>query len=263
VALIERAADIDARNDDQGTPLHYACDMGHTEVAMALMERGADIDARDVDQETPLHSACYYVPTEVAMALMERGADIDARDKYQRTPLHSACSWGHTAVAMALMERGADIDARDDNQRTALHRACINGHTEVAMALIKRGADGRSVPSYWCSSLKHLFKQLWNFSPLMCALYENGVGLFRALLETYDESSDVSSADGWGVLHAGVYLGHRECVELYLQSERVSVAKRGMRAVVGEHASTALHIACARGDVTMVEAIVEQMSQPR
>jgi len=165
-------------------------------------------------------------------------------------------------VAMALMEREADIDARDNDQRTPLHYACDKGLAEVVKALIKRGSDYRSVHPL-DSSLKSLFEQLWNFSPLMCALYENGVGLFRALLETYDESSDVSSADGWGVLHAGVYLGHRECVELYLQSERVSVAKRGMRAVVGEHASTALHIACARGDVTMVEAIVEQMSQPR
>ena len=33
--------------------------------------------------------------------------------------------------------------------------------------------------------------------------------------------------------------------------------------VAGEHASTALHMACARGDVAMVEAIVEQMSQLR
>ena len=97
----------------------------------------------------------------------------------------------------------------------------------------------------------------------MCALFENDVSSFRALLEAYDESSDVSSADGWGVLHAGVYLGRRECVMLYLQSERVPIARRGTRAVAGEHVSIALHIACARGDVAMVEAIVLQMSQLR
>ena len=163
---------------------------------------------------------------------------------------------------MALMESGADIDARDNDQSTPLHWACEYGHTEVAMALIKRGADGRRVHSL-DSSLKSLFERLWNFSPLMCALYENDVGSFRALLDAYDESSDVSSADGWGVLHAGVYLGRRECVVLYLKNERVSVARRGMRAVAGEHASTALHMACVRGDMAMVEVIVEQMSQLR
>ena len=173
-----------------------------------------------------LHWACEYGHTEVAMALMERGADIDARDDDQRTPLHYACDKGLTKVAMALMERGADIDARDDDQRTPLHYACGEGLTEVAMALIKRGADGRSVHSL-DSSLKSLFERLWKFSPLMCALYDNDVSSFRALLDAYDESSDVSSADGWGVLHAGVYLGRRECVVLYLRSKRVSVARRG------------------------------------
>ena len=98
----------------------------------------------------------------------------------------------------------------------------------------------------------------------MCALYENDVSSFRALLDAYDESSDVSSADGWGVLHAGVYLGRREYVVLYLQSVQVSVARRGVRLGVDEHTSTALHIAaCARGDVTIVNAIVEQMLQLR
>ena len=147
------------------------------------------------------------------MALMESGADIDARANDQSTPLHYACDEGHTEVAMALMERGADIDARDDDQSAPLHYACDNGLTEVAMALIKRGADCRSV-TFRDSSLKSLFERLWNFSPLMCALYENDLGSFRALLEAYDESSDVSSADGWGVLHTGVYLGRRECVML-------------------------------------------------
>merc|ERR1711991_851896 len=160
------------------------------------------------------------------------------------------------------MERRADIDARDNNQRTPLHLASGNGHTEVAMTLIKRGADCRSVHSL-DSSLKSLFERLWKFSPLMCALYDNDVSSFRALLDAYDESSDVSSADGWGVLHAGVYLGRRECVVLYLQSERVSDARKGFRAVAGVHASTALHIACARGDVAVIEVIVEQMSLMR
>ena len=148
-------------------------------------------------------------------------------------------------LAMALMERSADIHVRDDDRETPLYWACCNGHTEVAMALIKRGADCRIV-HFPHSSLKPLFERLWKFSPLMCALYENDVGSFRACLEAYDESSDVSSADGWGVLHAGVYLDRRDCVVLYLQSERVSVARKGVRAMAVEHASTALHIACAR-----------------
>ena len=161
-----------------------------------------------------------------------------------------------------LIRNGADLKSKDEDGETPLHWASEYGHSKVAIALIERGVDCRSV-HYRDSSLVSLFERPWNFSPLMCALYEDCVSSFRDLLAAHDESSDVSSADGWGVLHAGVYLGRRECVVLYMQSERVSVARRGMRAVAGEHASTALHIACVRGDVVMVEAIVEQMSQLR
>ena len=75
-ALREGAA-IDARDDDQDTPLHWACRNGHREVAMALIEKGAAIDARDDDQDTPLHLACDDNHLEVAMALIEKGAAID------------------------------------------------------------------------------------------------------------------------------------------------------------------------------------------
>ena len=185
---------------------------------MALIERGVDIGARDSDQITPLHYACIYGHSEVAIALMERGTDIDARNDWQRTPLHCACIYGHSEVAFALVERRADIDAKDEYQRTPLHWASEYGHSKVAIALIERGVDCRSV-HYRDSSLVSLFERPWNFSPLMCALYEDCVSSFRDLLAAHDESSDVSSADGWGVLHAGGYLGRKKCVVLYLQSE--------------------------------------------
>ena len=50
---------LDACGDEfQSTPLHDACINGHMEVAMALVDRGADVDARDVYQRTPLDAAC-------------------------------------------------------------------------------------------------------------------------------------------------------------------------------------------------------------
>ena len=59
MALIERGADIDARDDDQRTPLHVACDNGHTEVAMALMERGADARITAVSEYCFFGSICF------------------------------------------------------------------------------------------------------------------------------------------------------------------------------------------------------------
>ena len=80
---------LDARKDGaQRTPLHIACCKGYMELAMALVDRGADIDARDVDQRTPLHYACDDGNMELAMALVDRGADVDAITVHQRTQEH-------------------------------------------------------------------------------------------------------------------------------------------------------------------------------
>ena len=83
---------LDACGDEfQSTPLHHACIKGHMELAMALVDRGADVDARDVAQRTPLHHACRNGHMELAMALVDRGADVHARTVDQSTPLHHAC----------------------------------------------------------------------------------------------------------------------------------------------------------------------------
>ena len=88
------------------------CEEGNLREVLALLDRGADINARNNYQNTPLHVACRYGKIEVMMVLLDRGADIHARDKYQCTPLHEACYYGKIEVMMALLDRGADIHAR-------------------------------------------------------------------------------------------------------------------------------------------------------
>ena len=67
-------------------PLHDACRKGQVEVAMALIDKGADVNARDKYGNTSLHLALRKVHTEVAMALIDKGADIYIKNMHQRTP---------------------------------------------------------------------------------------------------------------------------------------------------------------------------------
>ena len=99
-----------------------ACERNLTEVAKSLLqEEGVEVGARDEKhQRTALHWACDNGNMELAMALVDRGTDIDARTVTQRTPLHYACDNGHLEVAIALVDRGADIHAEDDDQRLSL-----------------------------------------------------------------------------------------------------------------------------------------------
>ena len=74
------------------------------------------MNARDKFGITPLHYALEKGHTEVAMALIDKGADVNARDKYGYTPLHLALSNGHIEAAMAVIDKGADIYIKNSNQ---------------------------------------------------------------------------------------------------------------------------------------------------
>ena len=123
------------------TPLMRASRNGHTEVARLLLERGAELEAKDPDGRTSLMWAAFNGHTEVVCLLLDRGADIEARDKDDWTPLIWASSYGHTEVFRLLLDRGADIEARDKHCRTPLMWAAFNGYTEVFRLLLERGAD--------------------------------------------------------------------------------------------------------------------------
>lgn len=52
-----------------------------------LLDHGANIEARNEEDDTPLMWAAEHGQTEVVRALLERGADVEARNKYGSTAL--------------------------------------------------------------------------------------------------------------------------------------------------------------------------------
>ena len=87
-------------------------------IVQRALDAGADVNMKDEDGHTPLHWACTYGNEEICRLLLEHGADPNARDDNGRTPLHWACLYNHTAIVRLLIEHGADAGARDDQGET-------------------------------------------------------------------------------------------------------------------------------------------------
>ncbi len=152
--LIEKGAEVDARDEDGRTPLRWAVMGGRPEVAALLIRHGADVDARDDRGATPLMGLAYagekvFTRTgdsvEKLSLLVESGADVDAVDEDGRTPLMTAVfgNGGSPGTAALLIERGANVNARDKSGRTPLmHAAALESESgpELVSLLIQKGA---------------------------------------------------------------------------------------------------------------------------
>jgi len=137
--LINKGADVSAKNRRGSTPLHWAI-LDEAKVRL-LLSKGADVNAKQVQGRTPLFLAAMLgdgVP--IMRLLLARGADPNLASANGQTPLMMA-SRANVEVMRLLIERGAKVDAKDGAGETALMFACISGNADAVRLLIEKGAD--------------------------------------------------------------------------------------------------------------------------
>jgi ankyrin repeat protein len=204
--LIQRGADVNARNEYGFAALHFAL----LEVSRALLAAGADVDARDKYGETPLHLASGTGHVAGAELLLRAGADVNARNKSGEVPLHRAAFGGDVSTIRLLLSKGADVNACDQIGDSPLSCAATEGHVEALSLLLANGADCRG-----CEGI---------MTPLHSAALFGHVEA-AALLISHGADVNARSSSLATPLHCAATGGHSRMIALLLSSGADTKAK--------------------------------------
>ncbi|KAG9450384.1 hypothetical protein H6P81_010349 [Aristolochia fimbriata] len=108
-----------------------------------LIECGVDIDSRDKEGFTALHWAVIGKKEAVISHLLRKGANLHVRDKDGATPLHYAVQVGAMQTVKLLIKHKVDVNVADDEGWTPLHVAIQTRSRDIAKILLVNGADKR------------------------------------------------------------------------------------------------------------------------
>lgn len=129
-ANITKRKKINTRTESRSglTALHIVAEKGHIAIVKLLLEAGANPEARFQGSLTPLHFALNARHEEVARTISSYTSNlrfclVDLEQKL--TPLHLSCYLGLWKCARFFLNKGADVNALDAQSATPLHYSLL------------------------------------------------------------------------------------------------------------------------------------------
>jgi ankyrin repeat protein len=142
VELLNHGVDINERDANGCTALHYAASRGNVKVVARLLSDGrAEFAPIAKNGKTPLILAAEQGYGSIIHMLVAAGDDINTHWGEHGPALYAASARGQALVVQWLLFQGADINAQGGIHGNALQAGAASGSKDVVSLLLNAGAD--------------------------------------------------------------------------------------------------------------------------
>jgi ankyrin repeat protein len=273
--LLKEGADPNLTNvsGSTWTPLIVASSRGYTKIVKLLLTKGADPNIADRDGWTPLLLASSSDFTEIAKLLLDYGADLSIADTDGWSPLLHALPKGSTELVKLLLHHGADPNiANTKNGSTPLHIATMNDRHEMVNLLLLTKID-MNVTGF-------------SYTPLALLASKGYTELLELSHESYGADLHIVTPHGENLLHVAAKHGQIDTFSFLVDMGLDTLAKdakgadllccaalsnslalcnailnMGFVPSIQTEGWTALHWACKKGNVGVIERLVQAGAQ--
>ncbi|KAI4519563.1 ankyrin, partial [Schizophyllum commune Tattone D] len=139
--LLDMSADLESRDVDGCTALHYATRGAYSGTVSILLQRGADVNARENTGKTALHLAATGI---ILRSAVEKRSAVEGPAP-DRSDLPAPSMRPIIEVARVLINSGAHADSQDDNGNQPLHLAAFHEEEGIVRLLIAAGVSPTSL----------------------------------------------------------------------------------------------------------------------